>query len=119
MPDTLIESLAKWLLGRGYKPYHDAPLSTDADNRAYWSKSDKHKEFTSRDSDFLRCYVMFSLAAATPFAARGINVPGRGYVRPDVAVMNSAINAEMVALEDGLFKLTRTGLTCLGLTVPT
>jgi hypothetical protein len=118
MPKRVIESLAKWLSGRGYKPFHEAPLPADADHESYWTESDKHKEFKPRDLEFLRCYAMFVLAAAAPFTARGINVTGRGYVRPDVAVMNSALNAEVVTLQGGLFQITGAGLSRLGLAVP-
>ena len=118
MPDRVILRLGNWLTAKGYRPFHDSPLAPDADDLSHWTKSDKHNTFTGRDSEFLRCYVLFALAASSPFAARGIEVPGRGFVRPDVAVMNSCLNAEMAVLDGGLFKITEKGLNHLGLAVP-
>jgi hypothetical protein len=118
MPDKVIERLGKWLAGRDYKAFHESPLGAEAENLKYWTKSDKHKRRTERDSDFFRCYVMFALAASAPFSARGINIPRKGFVYRDVAVMNSCLNAGMVALDDGQFKLTEEGLSHLGLVVP-
>jgi hypothetical protein len=118
MTNHIIEALGKWLVGRGYRAFHEAPLDNEAEHLTYWTNSDKHKTFTQRDSEFFRCYVMFTLATAARFAARGIEVPGRGFVRADVAVMNSCLNAKLVTLDDGLFKLTGEGLSQLGLALP-
>jgi hypothetical protein len=109
--------LLKCLTDQGYRAIHAAPLGNEAGTCGFWTKTNKHVQLTDRDCRFLRLYVSISLASGVPFEARGIRLEGGGCVRPDRAVLNSCMNANLVALNEstGVFELTSDGLRHLGL----
>jgi hypothetical protein len=112
----IIDDLAATLKARGLRPFHRLPRQeSDADTEAFWTKANKHKHDLPLDKELLRCYIAFSLLAGVPIAARGIPVPGKGFVHLDRARMNGVLSQKLARFENGTFKLTEKGLRCLGL----
>jgi hypothetical protein len=97
---------------KGYR-LHDKPLGVAALRASFWESGRKqHKKLSDRDVEFLKRYADIALAAGVLFKARGIELSGQGFVRPDLAVMNSCIKRGLVALNEdsGVFELTEEGL---------
>jgi len=78
---------------------HEKPDPQRA-SESFWTSSNKHKRRTERDLDLLELYVRVVLATGSKFDPCGIRLGDGKYLVPDRAVMNSAINAGLIALDE-------------------
>src|SRR5262249_30696884 len=94
-----------------YLDGHKDRADHERSKASFWTKSDKHKELTSRDLNLLRAYCCCALGSKTGCKMTGIELDDGTVLVLDRAVINSAINADLLrcAEADGVFLLTANG----------